>query len=139
MSLRRALYAFAAGFLATLFFHQPTLWILKLLGITTRSPYNMSPTWPLGVPSVISLAFWGGVWGIAMIAAIARLRGAYYPLAMVFGALLPTAVAVLVVAPLKGAPITGDRTKLLILGLSVNAMWGLGTALFYRLFTRGGR
>jgi len=130
----RWLIAFLAGFLATIAFHQPVLWLLHLAGVTPRAPYNMTPVPPFGVAAVISLAFWGGVWGIVMIAAIGRVK-AFYPAATVFGAVLPTLVAGLVIAPLKHQPIPNKATALL-LGLCVNAAWGLGTAALYRLFTR---
>ncbi|HKO56679.1 MAG TPA: hypothetical protein VJ276_12445 [Thermoanaerobaculia bacterium] len=134
--MKRILLSFVAGFLATLIFHQLALFALHAAGITPRAPFNMDPTKPFGVPSVVSLAFWGGVWGIIMIPAIARLRGAsYYLAAAVFGAVLPTLVAAFVVAPIKGVkmPMTGTNVAT---GLIVNAAWGLGTALIYRLSAR---
>jgi hypothetical protein len=132
------LIAFLAGFVATLVFHQGALWLLHLAGMTPRGPFNMHPVPPFGVPSVISLAFWGGVWGIIMIAAIAKAR-AFYVVATVFGAVLPTLVAAFVIAPLRHMPLPGGSpAKLLAVGLIVNGAWGLGTALLYRLF-RGGR
>jgi len=136
-SARRVVLSWVAGFLATLLFHQPALWILHQAGITPRSPYSMTPMPPFGVPSVISLAFWGGVWGIIMIPAIARIRseGAYWLAAIAFGAILPTLVAVLVVAPLKHMAVP-HTTSNLVLGLTVNGAWGLGTALLFRLFAR---
>jgi hypothetical protein len=134
----RALLSFLAGFLATLVFHQPVLWLLHQLHVTPATPYVMTPVPPFGVPKIISLAFWGGIWGIAMIYAIARARGASYWLAAaVFGAVLPTLVAGLVIAPLRGKPIGGP--SMLVVGLAVNAAWGLGTALFYRMFSGGKR
>src|SRR3954447_17714517 len=100
--MKRALLAFIAGFLATLFFHQPVLWLLHIAGLTPRGPYNMKAVPPLHVPSVISLSFWGGVWGIIMILALARVRrdSAYYAIATIFGALLPTLAAWFISAPL---------------------------------------
>src|SRR5215212_5639310 len=78
--VKRIVLAWLAGFLATLVFHQPVLWLLHAAGVTPRTPYNMKAVPPLHVPSVISLAFWGGVWGIIMILALARVRrdAAYY-------------------------------------------------------------
>src|SRR5205823_1241680 len=105
---------------------------------TPRTPYAIRAVPPFGVPSVISLAFWGGVWGVIMIAAIGRTK-MFYLLAAIFGALLPTLVAAFVIAPLRHQAITGNRVKLLALGLIVNAAWGLGTALLYRLFRSGRR
>lgn len=134
---KRLLLAFIAGFLATLVFHQPAVWLLHLAGITPRTPYVMTPVRPFGVPSVISLSFWGGVWGVILIPAIAWIKneGAYWIAAIVFGAVFPTLVAAYVVAPIKHQPIPHTPWNV-ILGLTVNGAWGLGTALFFRLFAR---
>jgi len=133
----RVILEWFAGFCATIFFHQPALWLLHVAGMTPRTPYNMAPAPPLGIPSVISLAFWGGVWGIIMIPAIARIKneGAYWIAAIVFGAVLPTLVAAFVVAPLKHMPIP-HSLSMLVLGLIVNGAWGLGTALLFRFLAR---
>jgi hypothetical protein len=136
--MRKWLLAFLAGFVATLAFHQPALWLLHLAGMTPRTPYVMRPVPPFGVPSVVSLAFWGGVWGIVMIAAIGKTR-AFYLVATVFGAVLPTLVAAFVIVPLRHIQMTGNKMTLLAIGLVVNAAWGLGTAVLYRLFMRGRR
>ena len=136
--MKKWLLAFVAGFVATLVCHQPMLWLLHLAGMTQRTPYAMRPVPPLGVPSVVSLAFWGGVWGIVMIAAIGGVR-AFYLVATIFGAILPTLVAAFVIAPLRHMPLTGNKATLLAVGLLVNAAWGLGTAVLYRLFTGGRR
>lgn len=130
-----SLKAFAAGFLATLLFHQPVLWLLNAAGVVQRAPYSMEATKPFGVPSVISLAFWGGVWGIILLMILRRSRGArYWILALVAGAIAPTLVAVFLVAPLKGQPLTGNPLKLLAVGMIVNAAWGVGTAVLIHVF-----
>ncbi len=130
-----ALKAFIAGFMATLAFHQPVLWILNLIGFVNRAPYAMTATKPFGVPSVVSLAFWGGVWGIILLPLLHRSRKAlYWVNAAVVGSIAPTLVAAFVVAPLKGQALGGNRAKLLAAGLLVNAAWGLGTAALTRLF-----
>ena len=135
--MKKWLLAFLAGFVATLVFHQGALWLLHLAGVTPRTPFVMKPVPPFNVPSVISLAFWGGVWGIIMIAAIGK---AFYFVATVFGAVLPTLVAAFVIAPLRHMPLpAGNPGKLLAMGLIVNGAWGLGTALLYRLFMGGRR
>ncbi len=115
------------------------LWLLHLLHLTERTPYAMQGVPPFGVPAVISLSFWGGVWGIVTILVIAKARGAGWWLAAVaFGAVAPTLVAGLVIMPLRGMAPGPHRGTLLLFGLCVNGAWGLGTAVFYRLF-RGGR
>jgi hypothetical protein len=132
--MKRPLAAFVAGFLATLCFHQPALWLLYISGIASRGPYAMNAVPPLGVPSVISLSFWGGVWGIILVLALGRLRSSFIPASIAFGAIFPTLVAKFLVSPLKHQPMT-VTPKLIATGLIVNAAWGLGTALFYKWFT----
>ena len=137
--MKKWLLAFLAGFVATLVFHQGAVWLLHLAGMTPRAPFNMRPVPPFGVPTVISLAFWGGVWGIIMIAVIGKAR-AFYLVSIVFGAVLPTLVAAFVIAPLRHQPLpAGSPGKLLALGLIINGVWGLGTAVLYRLFMGGRR
>ena|SRR5581483_6117235 len=134
--MRRVLLGFVAGFLATIIFHQITLELLHLGGLTPRGAWSMQPVPPFGVPSVLSLSFWGGVWGIILVLIFARVRGAWYWIgAIVFGAIFPTLVAAFVVAPLKHQTMP-HTAAMAILGLTVNGAWGLGTAVFYRLFSR---
>jgi hypothetical protein len=136
--MKRALLAFISGFLATLCFHQPVLWLLHIAGVTPRGPYNMKAVPPLHVPSVISLAFWGGVWGIIMILALSKVpkNGTYYLIAAVFGALLPTLAAWFISAPLHGQPAAVPKPPMMLIGFAVNAAWGLGTAILYRAMQR---
>lgn len=137
--LVRPALGFLAGLLATLVFHQLTVALLWALGIAPFAPFPMNPTAPLGVPSVFSLAFWGGVWGIVFIWADRYFpRGAGYWLsAFVFGAVLPTLVAMVVVAPLKGgSPADSLSAALLLSALLVNGAWGVGTGVFVKLQQR---
>ncbi|MBK1670574.1 hypothetical protein CKO28_21365 [Rhodovibrio sodomensis] len=123
----RLLAAFVAGFLATLIFHQGAIALLHAAGAIPVAPYPGAPTWPFGVPQVISLAFWGGVWGLVLWAVIRNTRGLkYWGLCLLTGAVGPTAVAMLVVFPLKG--ISVDATKV-VAGLILNGIWGLGTGV----------
>lgn len=90
---------------------------------------------PFGVPVVVSAAFWGGVWGIPLAFVLARFRGlGYWAAGLLFGALVVTSGAWFVVAPLKGLPLGFDfGAARVVLGLTVNGAWGLGTALLLRL------
>ena len=124
--------AFLAGFVSVLVFHQIMLGILHLVGITPALPWRISPVPPLGVPQVISAAFWGGVWGVLLWFVLQRTRSAsaYWITAVLFGAFVLSAVAWFVVAPLKGLPVAaGWRPLGLLTGLLVNGAWGFGTAL----------
>jgi hypothetical protein len=126
--------AFVAGFLSTLVFHQGAVAILHSAGALPFQAFGMAPTAPLGVPAVISLAFWGGVWGIPLWVFVRNATGgAYWLRALLFGAIAPTAVALLVVFPLKGIPLS---PRALPVGLFLNGLWGLGTALPMLLYKR---
>jgi hypothetical protein len=54
------LLSFIAGFAATLIFHQLAVALLWWAGGAVRSFFHGSD--PFGLPAMISLAFWGGVW-----------------------------------------------------------------------------
>jgi len=129
---------FVAGALAVPLFHQIVLLLLNLAGYVDRPPFQFNPTRPLGVPSLISLSFWGGVWGLLLGALLERVRSAraWWATSLLFGAIAPTLVAGLVVAPLKGLPGVANNPKLIVTGVLVNAAWGLGTAVIYRVMSR---
>jgi len=137
--------AFIAGFLSTLVFHQGVLTLFWLSGALPRAPYDMAPAPPLGVPAVISLALWGGVWGGAIWPllrnAVERtywFRALWFR-ALLIGAVLPSAVALFVVFPLKAMPVAGGwDPRIIISALILNGAWGLGVALFIRLLARIG-
>ena len=132
------LLQFLAGFLATLLFHQPLMWMFHRAGLSPLPAYEMTRVPPFGVPSVISLSFWGGLWAVVMLHLLTHLhdRGElYWIAAMLFGAVLPTLVAGLVVVPLKKIKVS-NRGQMLIVGLVVNGAWGLGSALLYRLLAK---
>jgi len=129
---------FLSGAVSVLLFHQVIAALLHAIGITPRVPYSMQPTHPLGVGQLWSLAFWGGVWGVLLAAALRRyVDGALVIAATIFGAILPSLVAWTVVASLKGQPLfAGGVPKALAVGLLVNAAWGLGTGTGLALFGR---
>ncbi|HYR28465.1 MAG TPA: hypothetical protein VEU30_08365 [Thermoanaerobaculia bacterium] len=129
----RGLKWFVAGALAVPLAHQVMLAILNAAGMIDRAPFSMEATKPLGVPSLVSLSFWGGVWGVILLLVIGRLRGpAFWIAAIVFGALAPTLVAGFVVAPLKGQA-SGGNLQMAMMGFLVNGAWGLGTAALARM------
>ena len=126
------LKAFGSGFLATLLFHQTLFGVLYLAGVAPAPPFNMSPVEPLGVPAVMSLSFFGGLWGVVLWAIIGRFYAVkYWALAVLIGAVGPTAVAMLLVFPMKGIDVSAPTW---VAGLILNGFWGFGTALLMKLF-----
>lgn len=138
MTLKTLLLGFIAGFLAVLIFHQGVWYLLELVGFTPflSRAWSLDPIPPFGVPTVISKAFWGGVWGAALAPLLGNLRGgAYWAAWIVVGAVAPTLVAFFVVPPIKGAPLPLLWPGFAV-GLLINAAWGFGTGLFLKLLQR---
>jgi hypothetical protein len=136
ISVRLLCIPFVAGFLAVLVLHQPMLSLLHALGLTPARAYAMGRTVPLGVPQVISSAFWGGIWGMIFVSLGARPgRGPrQYAASVLFGAVVLTCVAWFIVAPLKGQPIAaGAHPSRMVIGPLVNGARGLGLALLLNL------
>ena len=141
-TLKLVLFGFLAGFLAVLIFHQSLWYVLNVVGLIPwgRPAWPLDPVPPFGAPSIISKAFWGGVWGAALTPMLRDLRGRTYWAAWTgIGAFALSLVAFFVVPPIKGESIPALWPRFLA-ALLVNAAWGLGTALLLRLMppTRSG-
>jgi hypothetical protein len=128
---------FLAGALAVPLAHHLALAAFYAAGLAPYRPYSLAPTKPFGVPQVFSLMFWGGVWGIILGLVLLRVHNArtWWIVAILVGAIAPTLVAGLVVAPLKGQHMK-PTPSLAMMGFAVNGAWALGTAVFYRLMER---
>ena len=133
--LKLLIFGFIAGFLATLIFHRSLWYVFNQIGIIPpdRPAWPLDAVPPLGVPSVISKAFWGGLWGAVLAPVLGQLTGpAYWTAWILIGAVALTPVAFFVVAPLKGEAIPALWPRF-ALGLLLNGMWGFGTALLLKL------
>lgn len=149
--IKKYFYFFVSGALSTLLFHQGLLGLFYLAQVLPRMPYDMTPTEPLGVPSVLSLSFFGGLWGIVISILSMKSRANssnrvsssheaasqlktfsnYWAKMIIFGAIGPSLVALLVVFPLKGIPF---RPEIIPVALLLNGFWGLGVGLLNRWF-----
>jgi hypothetical protein len=129
---------FVAGAIGVLVFHQGLILAMYLLGLLPFPPYSMNATEPFGVPQVLSSAFWGGLWGIALVCCMAVWRAAdRLWVAVLFGGVLATLVGIFVVTPLKGGdPVARLQAAMLLRGFVINGVWGLGAALSYRVIRR---
>lgn len=117
-----------------LVFHQGLILILHAVGSLPFTPYSLKGTAPFGVPQVVSLAFFGGLWGIALILIMEKIRGAdRLWIALIFGGVLPPLAAAFIVTPLKGGNIADwFEWRHILFGFVINGVWRLGTALAYR-------
>ncbi len=126
----RALLGFLAAALSVLTFHQGMWGLLYALGLMPRAPYPMVPVPPYGVPLLLNLCFWGGLYGLAyglVWPRLARIPGWLSGLAL---GLLAALVGWFVVAPLKGQPLAAgfDPMRMLI-SILINGCWGIGVGL----------
>lgn len=133
----RAVVHFIAGFISVLAFHQLVWAGLLGAGIVPSGVYqawSLAPTPPLGVPSVISMAFWGGLWAIVIGVMLRNAQGRSYWLGwFLWGALAPTLVTLFIVTPLRGEPISELLLPRFVIGFLVNGVFGLGCALLLSL------
>lgn len=135
-ALRTVVVGFLAGALSVLVFHQLGFWLSSKLLSTSFTLYNMRPVPPWGVPTIVSLAFWGGIWGILAAFLVPRLPGALGGVLgwILFAAIIVTLVNWFVVLPIKGAPMGGGfRLPGVVVVPIVYGIWGFGMWVFARL------
>ena len=137
-SMATLVMAFIAGVVAVPVFHQILLGLMHMAGIVPFAPFDWSPTKPFGVPSWISISFWGGVWGVVFALTVRRWFSgvAYWIASAVIGGVALTLVFMFVVVPLKSGALPPQMIGLFIIGFLLNAAWGIGWALFLMLLER---
>ena len=131
----RAILGFLAAALSVLTFHQGMVGLLYGLGMLPRAPYQLGPVGPYGVPSLLNLCFWGGLYGIlfGLLLPLLPRRVPMWLLGLGLG-LLAAAVGWFVVAPLKGLPLAaGWAPAAMLRSVLINGLWGIGTALILQL------
>ena len=134
-TFRLLILGFVAGFVAVLIFHQGLWYLFNLIGLIPpeRPAWPLDPIPPFSVPSVISKASWGGVWGAVLVLLLGRFGGAsYWANWILVGAIALPLVGFFVVPPLKGEPIPELWPRFLV-AMLLNGTWGFGTALLWRL------
>jgi hypothetical protein len=108
---------------------------LDLPGLGMPPPYPIAPVPPLGVPRIVNLCFWGGLWG-ALFAAIWRgPRASYWWGGLLLG-VAASLTGLFIVAAIKGLPIGGGWVLTnWIRSLLINGAWGLGVGLMLTAVT----
>jgi hypothetical protein len=139
-ALPRALIGFLAAAISVLTFHQWMWWVLHVLnlpGLGMPPPYPTGPVPPWGVPRIIDLAFWGGLYGVAFGLALPYLRPPHWLNGLALG-IIAVLVGFFVVAPLKGGAIGGDwQATNWARSVLINGCWGIGVGILAPLMLRG--
>ncbi len=129
----RLVLGFTAGFLSYLIFQGALGTALYAAHLMPALPWSLEPVPPLGVPKVLSLGFWDGLWGVVyalleprLTARFGRWRGG-----ILFG-FAPLAVYWFVVLPLKGFGVGGGFPLAEVpIQVTFDAVFGVGTAFLF--------
>jgi hypothetical protein len=137
--MRTVVIGFVAGVLSMLIFHRFGYYISNLLGFTTVALYKFTPVAPFGVPLILSMAFWAGLWGIAATFCVPRLPAGLNGVLgwILFIAVIETLVHWFIVVPIKGFPVGGGfpMPGVVVVPI-VNGFWGFGMWLTVSLIER---
>lgn len=124
----RLFLGFVAGALAMLIFHQTALQLLYWAGLASNPAFRLSAVPPFNVPMVVSVTFWGAIFG-GLLSLMPRRSGnaAFRGLGYGAFALLMTWF---VVRPLAGHPVAfGWHPQPMLLSGIASLAWGFGLAL----------
>lgn len=129
----RGFLGFVAGSIAVLTFHQGMVEAFNLFGLSTNMPYRMTLVPPFWIPAIVSLSFWGGVYGMVF----GLLRPRFTLPLWLCGILLGCTAALIgmfIVAPLNGNAIAFDWSAWPIArSFLINGFWGLGVSVILPL------
>ena len=135
----RAVLGFVAAAISVLTFHQ-AMWAFlhfaAIPGMGMPPPYPMRPIPPLGVPLIVDLCFWGGLYGAVFGLVLPRLRAPLWLCGLALG-IIAGLGSIFVVPMIKGQPVGAGwapRTWLLI--FLINGFWGIGVGIILQLLSR---
>lgn len=122
-----------AGAISILVFHQTTLQIFFWLGLAPQAAFRVAVVPPFNAPMVVSITFWGAVYGGLFGLLAPRLATPNVVKALVAG-LFAVLMGWFVVRPLAGHPIAfGWQTAPMLRSAAACFMWGIGVTLILPL------
>jgi hypothetical protein len=129
----RAFLGFVAGAISVLTFHQGMIALLHTLGVSQYAPYRIGSVPPFGVPIIVDLCFWGGLYGLVFGLLMPRFTWPLWLCGLALG-IIAAVVGMFIVAPLKGHPIAnGGQVWPIARSLLINGFWGVGVAVLLPL------
>jgi hypothetical protein len=131
----RALFGFVAAAVSVLIFHQ-AMWAalheLALPGMAMPPPYPMDPIAPWGVPRIVNLCFWGGLYGIVFGLLQPRFTRPLWFCGLCMG-IIAALVGLLLVPAIKGSAVGAGWPLNWVRSFLINGFWGLGVGLILPL------
>ena len=135
----RALLGFIAAAISVLTFHQAmweALHVLALPGLGMPSAYPTTPIPPYGVPQILNLCFWGGLYGIVFGLLLPRLTAPLWLCGLGLG-IVAALVGILLVPAIKGLPVGAGWVPLnWVRSFLINGFWGIGVGIILPLMVR---
>ena len=102
---------------------------LAEIGWAPLAPFRTTPVAPFGVPVIVSLCFWGGLYGAVFGLLMPRFTLPLWLCGLILG-VIAALVGMFIVAPIKGNPIAGGWVPAIMLrSLAINGCWGFGVGL----------
>lgn len=118
-----------AGAVSILVFHQAALQIFYWLGLAPQAAFRMVRVPPFDMPSVVSLTFWGAVYGGIFGLLTPRMTRPVWLYGLLLG-LCAMLVAWFVFLPLKGVPVAwGWQASPMLRSLAAYLAWGVGVGV----------
>jgi hypothetical protein len=144
--LTRAGLGFVAAALSVLIAHESIVQILNILGRVQRQGWTLTPpVAPFGVPYLVNLIFWGGLWGILFAYIHPLLPGRMMWLKGLIYGLIIVVLGGWIAVPLIKGQMFGIPNQPLFAGFDVQRMlnsalivggYGLGLGIIYGLIAR---
>ena len=134
-----AVLGFLAAAISVLVFHQ-AMWearhLLALPGLGMPPPYSTTPIPPYGVPQILNLCFWDGLYGIVFGLMLPRLTAPLWLCGPGLG-IIAALVGLLPAPAIKGVPVGAGRMPLSwVRSFLINGFWGIGVGIILPLLLR---
>jgi hypothetical protein len=117
-----------AGAVSVLVFHQTTMQIFFWLGLAPQAAFRVGHVPPFNMPMVVSITFWGAVYGGIFALLRPRMKGPNWLNGLILG-LCAMLIGWFVFLPLKGQPMAfAWQAWPMLRSMITYSVWGLGVS-----------
>jgi hypothetical protein len=129
----RVFLGFVAGAISVLTFHQGLWALFYAFGAMPMPPFPTRPMPPFSVPLIVSLCFWGGLYGAVFGLLRPRFTRPLWLCGLIMG-IIAALVGMFIVSPIKGMPLAfGWMAWPILRAFLINGCWGVGVGLILPL------